>query len=70
MAETPNKLTLAEIDGAIRDIMEGGQKVVVGDREYHAADLDDLRKLRNEVAASERSEHGTMFQRVTFGRVS
>lgn len=70
MAETPNKLTLAEIDGAIRNIMEGGQKVVVGDREYHAADLDDLRKLRNEVAAAERSERGTMFQRVTFGRVS
>lgn len=67
-APTTN-LSLAEIDAAIRDIMETGQEVVIGDREYKAADLDKLRKLRNEVAAAERSQQGTMFKRVTFGRV-
>ena len=71
MAETTNStLTLAAIDAGILEILEGGQRVVVGDREYHAADLDDLRKLRNEVAAAERSQQGGMFMRVAFGRVS
>lgn len=71
MADSTNrKLTLAETEAAIRDIQEGGQRVVVGDREYYAADLGDLLKLRDELAAAERDAEGRMFIRVAFGRVS
>ena len=61
---------LDAIDEAVIDIASGGAKVVVGDREYQAADLDDLRKLRNDVAGALQSLKSGMFRRVTFGRVS
>ena len=75
MASQPDNLTklqtqLAAIDAAIVDIAEGGAKIVVGDREYTAADLADLTKLRNDIWGSIQSIQGTMFRRVTFGRVS
>lgn len=68
-ASPTTNLTLAEIDAGIRDIIESGQEVVIGDREYKAADLGKLRELRNEVAAAERSKRGGTFVRITFGRV-
>lgn len=67
-----NKLQaqLDAIDAAVLDIASGGAKVVVGDREYTAADLGDLRALRNDIAGALQSLQSGMFRRVTFGRVS
>ena len=55
---------------AIRDIMNGGQRVTVGDREFEAAKLADLKAFRDELWAEIQSKRGAMFVRATFGRVS
>ncbi len=55
---------------AIRDIMSGGQKVVVGDREFEAAKIADIEKVRDTAWAAIQSAQGGMFRRATFGRVT
>ena len=55
---------------AIRDILAGGQKVTVGDREYEAAKIEDIEKVRDKAWAAIQSARNTMFRRVTFGRVT
>lgn len=60
---------LVQVNAAIKDIEAGGQKLVVGDREYTAADLGDLLKHREALWGAIAGLRGQMFRRVTFGRV-
>ena len=47
-----DKTLLKEINRAIRTILFGGQSYRIGNQELRRADLDDLRRLRNELAGS------------------
>ena len=61
---------IAAIDNAILDIANGGQKVIVGDREFDAGDPKALLAYKKEIEGNIRELRGTTFRRVTFGRVS
>lgn len=51
--------TLAQIDAAILRILNTGQSSRIGDRNYNRANLDQLRRLRNELATQEGAALGT-----------
>ena len=47
-----DKTLLKEINRAIRTILFGGQSYRIGNQEVRRADLNDLRKMKNELAAA------------------
>jgi len=63
-------LTVAQIDAAIAAINSAGQSYIIGDREFHRADIEALRKMRLDAIATERSAGKSMFQRVRMGKAT